>query len=446
MEDLFHQHRQDQEPPMLTHKIRVRKLFGSVSDATLIYMSFLVHTKDLLDEYLTRTLKDNADSSQAASSNGMLLHRGKLSRRPDTPIPITRNPATRGGSSLNALRLPSNISNNQLLKEEEKQSPIFPARSTTPNKKRRVTGFAEGLYDVDEDGYQSPNEDVKKFACPYFRKNPESHLECINLKMVRISDVKQHLKRRHTAPYPCPRCSEGFLSLNLQEEHILQQNCSPGSGANWDSVSLASQRSLQARFAKGLSPEAQWYGIWKILFGVPRTMPKPHLDGVVKEVIGILRGICLDEGRQLISEFIQARDQPPDYTDELYKLLARLLDGVEARFEQKPSEKFSSKTSVVSELSPEESAGVQLDTISHYITEGPGSQPLVAPYDTTTLSFDFSAAASEVSEVSYQASEFSFTGTQLPQSQYSYTDLPISDFPFLDCSQEQPIPMDGAML
>ncbi|KAF5621669.1 hypothetical protein F25303_12232 [Fusarium sp. NRRL 25303] len=263
--------------------------------------------------------------------------------------------------------------------------------------------------------------------------------------MVRISDVKQHLKRRHMAPYPCPRCSEGFLSLNLQEEHILQQNCSPGSGANWDSVSLASQRSLQARFAKGLSPEAQWYGIWKILFGAPRgAMPKPHLDGVVKEVIGILRGIWLDEGRQLISEFVQAKDQTLDYTDELYTLLTQLLDEVEARFEKKPSEKVSSKTSIASEPKPEESAGVQLDTISHYGTEGLDSQPLATPYDTTALPIDFSAAPSEVSEVSYQASELSFPGTQLFHTQFPYTDNPVSDFDFWDYGQQQNIPMDGA--
>ncbi|KAF4943844.1 hypothetical protein FGADI_13124 [Fusarium gaditjirri] len=247
--------------------------------------------------------------------------------------------------------------------------------------------------------------------------------------MVRISDVKQHLKRRHTAPYPCPRCSEGFLSLNLQEEHILQQKCSPGSGANWDSVSLASQKLLQVRFAKGLSQEAQWYGIWKILFGAPRgTMPKPHLDGVIKELMG----------------FCAASDQPPDYTDEIYELLARLLDEVEARFDQKPSEKVSSKASAISELSPEESSGVQLDAVSHYITDGPQSQTLFAPDDTTPLSFDFSAAQSEVSEISYQTSEPGFTGTQLFQTQYPYADNPVSDFNFWDYNQQQTLAMGGA--
>ncbi|KAG5771239.1 hypothetical protein H9Q72_002147 [Fusarium xylarioides] len=264
--------------------------------------------------------------------------------------------------------------------------------------------------------------------------------------MVRISDVKQHLKRRHTARYHCPICCEGFSSLNLQGSHILQQTCSPGSGANRDSVSLASQKALQARFGKTLSPEAQWYGIWVILFGELRPMPKPHLDGVVKEVIGILRGIWLDEGRRLISVFVETKDQPPSYNDQLYQLLAGVLDEVEARFEQKPSEKVSGKTSIIFEPSPDESAGVQLDTTSHYVTEGPDSQPLVAPYDTTSLSFDFSAAPSEVSEVSYQASEFSFSGTQLLQTQYSYTDNAISDHDLWDYSQQQHVPMGGAML
>ncbi|KAF5975594.1 hypothetical protein FCOIX_7635 [Fusarium coicis] len=446
MEDLSHQHRQDQEPQEFTHKSQVRERSSSTKYPRLMCSLILVSNEDLVSDERLTELKDNAISTPTTSLNGMMLQGGKLYRRPDTPIPFARNSATRAGLLLNALRPPPKISSFQLQKEEENQSPLSPSRSTTPNKKRRASGFAEDLHDVDEDGCQDPNESVKRFACPYFRKNPERHLECINLKMVRISDVKQHLKRRHTAPYPCPRCSEGFLSLNLQEEHILQQICSPGSGANWDSVSLASQKALQARFRKNLSPEAQWYGIWTILFGVRRPMPKPHLDGVVKEVIGILRDIWLDEGRQLISEFVQASGQPPDYTDQLYKLLARLLNEVEARFEEKPSEKVSGKAIVVSELRPEESAGVQWDPISYYSTQGPDSQPPVAPYDNAPLSFDFSAAPSEVSEISYQASELGFPGTHLFQTQYSYLDNSVSDFDLWDCNQEQHIPKGGAML
>ncbi|KAF5577584.1 hypothetical protein FPCIR_12028 [Fusarium pseudocircinatum] len=390
-------------------------------------------------------LKDNASSTQAASLNSVILQGSKLSRRPDTPIPLPRNPKIRGGLSLDGLRLPSNIPGNQFV-QEEKQSPQFPSRSSTPSKRRRTAGLSDDLYDLDEGGDQNPNENVKRFACPYFRKNPERHLDCINLKMVRISDVKQHLKRRHTARYHCPICCEGFSSLNLQGSHILQQTCSPGSGANRDSVSLASQKALQARFGKTLSPEAQWYGIWVILFGELRPMPKPHLDGVVKEVIGILRGIWLDEGRRLISVFVETKDQPPSYNDQLYQLLTGVLDEVEARFEQKPSEKVSGKTSLIFEPDPEGSAGVQLDTTSHYVTEEPDSQPLVAPFDSTHLPYDFSGAPSEVSELSYQTSEFSFTGTQLFQTQYPHLDNSISDFPYSDYSQEQPISMGGAML
>ncbi|KAI1012766.1 hypothetical protein LB504_008483 [Fusarium proliferatum] len=397
---------------------------------------------NILNEYLIRSLKEGAYSPQAALLNGMVFQGGKLSQRPDTPAPIAHRPTLTGGLSLDALRLTSNLSSNQYQKEEEKQSPQFPSRSSTPSKRRRTVGFGDELYDLDEDGDQSPNDSVRRFACPYFRKDPERHIECITLKMVRISDVKQHLKRRHTAPYPCPKCSEGFMSLNMQQEHILQQNCSQGSGANWDSVSLASQKALQARFRKSLSSEAQWYGVWTILFGERRPMPNPHLDGVVKEVIGILRGIWLDEGRRLISEFVETKDQPPSYNDQLYQLLAGILDEVEARFEQKPSE----RTSVISELSPEESAGVQLDSTSHPITEGPDSLPFVAPDDTAALSFGFSAAPSEASEASNQTSELSFPGTQLFQPQFPYTDNTVSDFDFWDYSQQQTIPMDGAKL
>ncbi|KAF5704619.1 hypothetical protein FMUND_12425 [Fusarium mundagurra] len=428
MEGLLHQLRQGQEALIITHKHQV------------------VPNNYLLNECLIRSLKEGAYSPQAASLNGMIFQGGTLSQRPDTPAPIARRPIVKGGLSLDALRLASNTSSNQFPKEEEKQSPQFPSRSSTPSKRRRTSGFGDDLYDLDEDGDQSPNDSIKRFACPYFRRDPERHLECINLKMVRISDVKQHLKRRHTAPYPCPRCSEGFMSLNLQQDHILQQNCSQGSGANWDSVSLASQKALQARFRKNLSSEAQWYGIWTILFGAPRTMPKPHLDGVVKEVIGILRGIWLDEGRRLISEFVEKQNQPPNYNDQLYQLLAGVLEEVEARFEQEPSERVSSKTSVVSEPSPEDSTGVQLHASSSYITEGPDSQALLAPHETTAFSSDFSTTQSEVSEMSYQTSEVSFPGAQLLQTQFPYMDNPVPDFSLLDYNQEQHFPMGGAAL
>ncbi|KAF5604786.1 hypothetical protein FPANT_1379 [Fusarium pseudoanthophilum] len=391
--------------------------------------------------------------ASAASSDSVILQGGKLSRRPDTPVPISQDSKIGGALSLDDLRLPLNISSNQLSKEEEKQSSQFPSRNSTPSKRRRTSGFGDDLYDLDENRDQSPNDSIKKFACPYFRKDPERHLECLNLKMIRIPDVKQHLKRRHTAPYPCPRCSKGFSSLNLQEEHILQQDCLLGSGANCDSVSLTSQKALQARFKKSLSPEAQWYGIWTILFGERQPMPKPHLDAVVQEVIGILRGKWLDEGQRRISEFVQAQDQPPSYNDQLCQLLAEILDGVEARFEQKPSDRSSRNPPVGLGHGLEESTGVQLVTTSDPTTTGEysfptdGSGDWFTPYDTAILSFDFSAAASEVSEISYQESELSsFPGAQLLQAQHPGPNKPVSDHDLFDYSQQQHDSMGGAML
>ncbi|KAF4994846.1 hypothetical protein FGRMN_5535 [Fusarium graminum] len=195
----------------------------------------------------------------------------------------------------------------------------------------------------DDDGRHSrtgdsENEKVVQFACPYFRRCPARYLECINLKMPRISDVKQHLKRRHTIPFQCSNCSKEFPSSELLQDHVRLIVCPNTSVDNLERVSPEAQKLLKSRFDRGLSPTRQWHKIWEILFGPNDIAPKPQLDGVFQEVTEILRGTWKEEGPQIISDFVQTGDGLGVCEDKLYPLLLKLLDKVEARFEQKSSE------------------------------------------------------------------------------------------------------------
>ncbi|KAH7226823.1 hypothetical protein BKA60DRAFT_447271 [Fusarium oxysporum] len=182
------------------------------------------------------------------------------------------------------------------------------------------------------------NKRPETFACPYYRKDPERHLDCINLKMIRISDVKQHLKRRHTFNYSCTRCFEGFSSSKEYEGHVLEQACPIVECNNNDSVSPTAQEALKYRVDRSSSSQVQWHEMSRILFGKLGLSLNPYQDGVFKEITGIIRGIWKNEGQNIISSLRDTRNVP--CADQLRPLLSEILARVEDCFEkkeQKPS-------------------------------------------------------------------------------------------------------------
>jgi hypothetical protein len=183
------------------------------------------------------------------------------------------------------------------------------------------------------------NKRLETFACPFYRKDPERYLDCINLKLNRISDVKQHLKRRHTWNYSCSRCFKGFSSSKAYEDHVLQQACAITDRTNNDGVSPAAQESLRYRVDRSSSSELQWHEICRILFGKLGDSLNPHHDGVFKEITGIIRGIWKNEEQSIISSLKETRNIP--CADQLRPLLSEILSRVEDCFEQK--EQKSSK-------------------------------------------------------------------------------------------------------
>ncbi|KAF5710536.1 hypothetical protein FMUND_9460 [Fusarium mundagurra] len=203
------------------------------------------------------------------------------------------------------------------------------------------------------------NKRVETFACPYYRKDPERHLDCINLKMIRISDVKQHLKRRHTFNQLCTRCFEGFSSSEEYEGHILQQSCPIVECNNDYSVSPTAQEALKYRVDRSSSSEVQWHEMSKILFGKLGLSLNPYQDGVFKEITGIIRGIWKNEGQNIVSSLGETQSVP--CADQLRPLWSEILTRVEDCFEQKeqksskvnPRERSESNQSTP-RMSPEE--------------------------------------------------------------------------------------------
>ncbi|KAH7254224.1 uncharacterized protein BKA55DRAFT_663538 [Fusarium redolens] len=197
-----------------------------------------------------------------------------------------------------------------------------------------------------------PNDTKKRletFACPYYRKDPERYFDCINLRLIRISDVKQHLKRRHTWSYSCSRCFRGFSLQKTYEEHVLQRDCPIKDCINNDSVSPAAQKTLKDRVDRSSSPELQWHEICRVLFGKVGDALNPHHDGVFKEITGIMRGIWRDEEHNIIASLRDTQNVP--CADQLRPLLSEILTRVEDCFEQKeqkaPKENLKEPTDII---------------------------------------------------------------------------------------------------
>ncbi|KAF5558257.1 hypothetical protein FNAPI_5128 [Fusarium napiforme] len=255
-------------------------------------------------------------------------------RRPSSPIANNLHGQRKGG--LNATSLPKSEIWEQASEEEGLQDPLL-LDDEISVKSFNLKRQADDIIGPGKRSRTSMTTDTNKrletFACPFYRKNPERFLDCISLKMPRIADVKQHLKRRHTPNHSCTRCHEGFSSSKAYEEHILSQSCPITDCNNNDNVSPPAQQALKDRLNRGSSPERQWHDVYMILFGKPEIPLNPYKDDVFKEVTGIIRGIWKNEGQNIVSSLGETRNVP--CADQLRPLWSEILTRVEIFFEQK---------------------------------------------------------------------------------------------------------------
>ncbi|OBR15154.1 Het and ankyrin domain protein [Colletotrichum higginsianum IMI 349063] len=146
----------------------------------------------------------------------------------------------------------------------------------------------------------------KLLACPFFRYNAGRHTSCLNLKMRRIRDVKQHLKRRHSEPqYYCTTCYRIFTTESKRSQHVRDKSlvpCFPTDGRP-DFVTAHERQLLCAKASRNATLEDQWYSVWdKIFIGKPRP-PHPFMRTVVEEVTSMMREFWQNEGEQIVRKF-----------------------------------------------------------------------------------------------------------------------------------------------
>ncbi|VUC29612.1 unnamed protein product [Clonostachys rosea] len=185
------------------------------------------------------------------------------------------------------------------------------------------------------------------FACPLYRKYPLQNMDCVNRKLTRIRDVKQHLLRRHLA-FRCPICNIPLPSAARKDEHIQEQNCKPAESAERfgpDGITQEVHDILKKRSHRGKAPTTKWFEVWEIIFGDTNREERPFLGPMMEETARLMRDVWAKERRAIVQDVIQDAGDDQAETEEQMEAMMAMFEQVQDRFQTRIHELTSRDTS-----------------------------------------------------------------------------------------------------
>ncbi|KAM3436589.1 hypothetical protein NHJ13734_005005 [Beauveria thailandica] len=297
---------------------------------------------------------DSTVSVEAAKRNSRAP--GPVDCRSKTPWKGDSDRASRGRSIVGAVAPPTDAGVKKLRKHlhgsSSRRSSIALASSAAnvlspPDvngrrhsaPKEEVMSNDEVLSSEDEDSRHRPKSagNEPTFACPFYRRWPTRHIECMSRKLTRIQDVKQHIYRRHSKPpFYCPTCAQTFASPDPRDNHIRQKFCTPATASaerSSDGISAEVHDSLKNRFHRRLSPVEQWYGIWDLIFQREARPQNVHVGSMVTEMLGMLKDFWKNEGQHIIPTIVKPGTTQLLTDADLHLWMTNMLDKVKDHFE-----------------------------------------------------------------------------------------------------------------
>lgn len=141
--------------------------------------------------------------------------------------------------------------------------PSVPPASSSPEQQQQQAG-------PDKNPRDAPR---RAFTCPFVWHNPAKHRDCLALKLHRIRDVKQHLRRRHMQP---PACRAAAAAA--------------GDSAEPDGVTPDDMKTMSRYPSSRNDPVAQWNMIWDTIFP-ERRAARPTSPFVDTRLLGETRAL-----------------------------------------------------------------------------------------------------------------------------------------------------------
>jgi hypothetical protein len=259
------------------------------------------------------------------------------------------------GLAVSAAKLPqrqsssSSASRKSTVSENQKHD-LSETTKGSAEKRRRLNGKPGGTIEEESSSEESgdatdkkpsprPGKEAQRLACPFLRRNPLAHKNCLNIKIKRIRDLKQHLRRAHYPPkFYCPVCFEEYALRDPWEQHMRSRKCQPPAQKprkNKNVVSKEAQDILSQRADRKQSDVEQYYTIWDGLFGIDTPRPQnPYLGGMVEETMNLISGFWRNKASEIIPPLLEARPGYAGNTKEVENLMLDVFHEVKIQFDQ----------------------------------------------------------------------------------------------------------------
>lgn len=112
------------------------------------------------------------------------------------------------------------------------------------------------------------------WACPFYVHNGD---DCYT-GYKRISDLRQHLYRKHLRPPYCHTCGLAFKTKANLKAHIQEQDCQPRNTSP-PGISKEQEERIHRTSNSGRKTSTQrWFEIWKILFPDSELPPLSRIE------------------------------------------------------------------------------------------------------------------------------------------------------------------------
>ncbi|CAG2000156.1 unnamed protein product [Fusarium graminearum] len=129
----------------------------------------------------------------------------------------------------------------------------------------------------------------QKFACPFYKMDPDKYQSCEHYKLSNWDYTQQHIKRIHAlgigidnSPY-CSTCRLKFKGENakaLLDFHVRQKKCKETTKEETGML-LPHEYDMLAKLGKGLSKEERWNASWGKLFSSLMRPSSPYFESRV---------------------------------------------------------------------------------------------------------------------------------------------------------------------
>ncbi|KAF4991829.1 hypothetical protein FDECE_13900 [Fusarium decemcellulare] len=130
--------------------------------------------------------------------------------------------------------------------------------------------------------YPPPTDAVDKFECPFYKYNPVRYQDCRGLCMPRLSDVTQHIDRRHVlkdAVY-CPRCRLEFFGAGAEarrDAHLQPRTCPVVNIRDSGVILPREYEEIKNALHSGLSRDEKWNKIYEMCIARPLPL-SPYVE------------------------------------------------------------------------------------------------------------------------------------------------------------------------